>query len=71
MDQSLGSFPSCGTSDRLDSTGVNRSVGCSGIRDRQEVSLVVSFGARTTVQRIPDSGAFFLQHSKMGTFKLI
>lgn len=71
MDQSFGSFPSCETSERLGSTGVNRSVGCSGIGDRQEVSLVVPFGVRTTVQRIPDTGAFFLQRSMTGSFKFI
>lgn len=71
MDQSFGSFPSSETSDRLGSTGVNRSVTCSGIRDTREVSLVVTFGVRTTVQRIPDTGVFFLQHSMTGTFKFI
>lgn len=71
MDQSFGSFPSSETSDRLGSTGVNRSVGCSGIRDAQEVSLVVTFGVRTTVQRIPDTGALFLQQSMTRTFKFI
>lgn len=35
MDQSFGSFPSSETSDRLGSTGVNRSVCCSGTRDKQ------------------------------------
>lgn len=52
IDQSFGSFPRSETPDRLGSTGVNRSVGCSGMRDTQDVSLVLTFAPRT------DTGTF-------------